>query len=65
MRLPVVGLLGLDNQVANAHLLDHGHDSLTGSGANRKHRDHGGYPENHSQHCQKGAQPVKHEILQA
>ena len=64
-RLLVGGFARLDDQVANAELLDEGHDLLLRPGANRQHRDDRGHTEDHPQHREEGSELVRAEVLEA
>jgi hypothetical protein len=47
-----VGLLGFNNEIANAKLLDESHDFLLRSSSDGEHGHNGGHAKNHAQHCQ-------------
>ena len=49
----------LDDQVADAHRLDHRHHLLLRAGADREHRHHRGDAEDHAEHGQQRAQLVR------
>src|SRR5207245_11390172 len=63
--LPIVGFLGLHDEIANAKLLDEGHDFLLCSRADGKHGDDGGDAKNHAQHGQQRTQLVAGEIFES
>src|SRR5437016_4413319 len=62
---PGVGLVGLNNYVAHAHLLNQGHDLLPGAGSNGEHGNHRSHAKNHPQHSEQGAQLVHEQVLES
>ena len=54
-----------DDQVADAHRLDHRHHLLLRAGADRQHRDHRGDAEDHAEHGQQRAQLVREQVVDA
>src|ERR1700733_7672899 len=65
MGLPLGGFFGLDDEIADAHLLNERHHFLPGTGTDGEHGNHGRHSEDHAQQGQQGAKPVQHEVLQA
>ncbi len=63
--LVACGFLCLHDQIAHTELLDERHDFLLRAGADRKHGDHGGNSENHSQHGEERAQFVNEQVLES
>ena len=64
-RLIVGRLARLDDQVADAELLDERHHLLLRAGADRQHRDDRGHAEDHAEHRQERAQLVRAQVLEA
>ena len=64
-RLVVGRLARLDDQVADAELLDEGHHFLLRAGADRQHRDDRGDAEDHPEHRQQRTQLVRAQVLEA
>ena len=58
-------LARLDDQVADAELLDERHHLLLRAGADRQHRDDRRHAEDHPEHRQQRAQLVRAEVLEA
>ncbi len=62
--LPIGGFLGFDNEVADAELLDEGHDFLLGARSDGEHSHNRGNAKDHTQHGQEGTQFVAGQIFE-